>query len=335
MRDERRIVTGFRRVEIRGAELLAQRRAPPHRRGQPSRPSITVTAKALTDDDMRADMLNIKRGGFNAVRTSHYPPDPVVLDVCDEIGLWVVCEANVESHGRWEEVVYDQRFELNFVERVQRMVATHWNHPSVIGWSLGNEAGYGPAHDAAAAWVRATDPSRFVQYEGAAMWRWREGLQTEWSPSPGAAPPLAGARDPSPPGSLALVRSATDIECPMYPSVADLVRWATETGGDDGPDKPLILCEYSHAMGNSNGNLADYWAAFETHHGLQGGFIWDWRDQGLLTHDAEGREFYGYGGAFGDEPNDAAFCCNGMVGPDGTPHPAVEEHRWLTRPVRC
>lgn len=306
--DERRIVTGFRRVEVRGAELLLNG-APVLIAGVNRHDHHHVTGKMLTDQELRDDVLNIKRCGFNAVRTSHYPPDPVVLDTCDEIGLWVVCEANVESHARWEEVVHDARFETAFVERVQRTVATHWNHPSIIGWSLGNEAGDGPAHHAAAAWVRATDSSRFVQYEGGVMRRYRDrtGFVADWQ------------------------SGATDIECPMYPEVAQLERWATEAE----PDKPLIMCEYSHAMGNSNGNLADYWAAIERNQGLQGGFIWDWRDQGLIAVDDDGREFFAYGGGFGDEPNDAAFCCNGMVGPDGTPHPAVEEHRWLTRPVRC
>ncbi|MDY7100318.1 MAG: glycoside hydrolase family 2 TIM barrel-domain containing protein [Actinomycetota bacterium] len=306
--DSRRITTGFRRVEIRGAELLLNGE-PLLIAGVNRHDHHPTGGKTAPDDELWADVANVKRCGFNAVRTSHYPPDPVVLDACDELGLWVICEANVESHARWAELVGDPRFEELYIERVRRTVATHWNHPSIIGWSLGNEAGDGPAHDAAAAWVRRTDPSRFVQYEGAVMWRWRDGFDADWTSA----------------------ATGTDIECPMYPPVAALEEWASATT----PDRPLILCEYSHAMGNSNGGLADYWAAFERHHGLQGGFIWDWRDQGLVTTSGDGTTFYGYGGAFGDEPNDAAFCCNGMVGPDGEPHPAVEEHRWLTRPVRC
>ncbi len=299
------VVVGFRRVEIVDAELLlngvALLIAGVNRHDHhPER------GKAMTAVEMRADVLNIKRCGFNAVRTSHYPPDPMVLDVCDEIGLWVICEANLESHGRWREVVEDARFETAFVERVQRMVRFHHNHPSIMSWSLGNESGHGPAHHAAAAWVRAADPTRFVHYEG--------GLREWWHGVEGSRPDAA----------------TTDIECPMYPSVDAIVAWATT----ETPPRPLVMCEYSHAMGNSNGGLADYWAAIETHHGLQGGFIWDWRDQGLSVTDAHGTHYYAYGGAFGDEPNDASFCCNGIVGPDGTPHPALEEHRWLTRPVR-
>ena len=307
VREQRRIVTGFKRVEVSGAELLLNGE-PLLIAGVNRHDHNPRTGKTSTDEELRADVLNIKRCGFNAIRTSHYPPDPVVLDTCDEIGLWVVCEANLESHARLAEVVHDPRFERHYLERVQRTVATHWNHPSIIGWSLGNESGYGAIHDAAAAWVRATDRSRFVQYEGAVMRRWRgTGLVHDWH-----AP-------------------ATDVECPMYAPVERLREWATRTA----IDKPLVLCEYSHAMGNSNGGLADYWEAFEQHHGLQGGFIWDWRDQAFLVSDVDGVEYFGYGGVFGDEPNDSSFSCDGMVGPDGTPHPAVEEHRWLTRPVRC
>lgn len=301
---------GFRSVEVRGAELLLNG-VPLLIAGVNRHDHHPVYGKTLTDDELRADIANIKRCGFNAVRTSHYPPDPVVLDACDELGLWVVLEANVETHARTRELAHDRRFEHQYVERVQRAVAAHWNHPSIIGWSLGNEAGYGAVHDAAAAWVRRTDPSRFVQYEGCVMDRWRDGaFVPEWH------------------------TAATDIECPMYAPVRNLVRWATETT----PDKPLILCEYSHAMGNSNGGIADYWDAFERYHGLQGGFIWDWKDQAFALTDADGTPYWGYGGCFGDGPNDgpndSVFCDNGMVNAAGVPRPAVEEHRWLTRPVR-
>ena len=298
------VVTGFRRVEIRGAELLLNGE-PVIIAGVNRHDHHHLNGKAATDDELRAEVAAITRAGFNAIRTAHYPPDPVVLDACDEFGLWVVCEANLESHARWRELVHDPRYAATFIERVQRTVAVHRNHPSVVSWSLGNESGSGPAHRAAAAWVRATDPTRIVQYEGGNSAHWRIG----------------GAEVDDP---------ASDIECPMYPSVEQLVAWATRRP----PRRPLIMCEYSHAMGNSNGDLDRYWAAIETHHGLQGGFIWDWRDQGLMTRTADGRAFPVYGGGFGDSPNDAAFCCNGIVGWDQTPHPAVEEHRWLTRPVR-
>jgi beta-galactosidase len=298
------VVTGFRRVEVRGAELLLNGRPVPIA-GVNRHDHHHVNGKAASDTELRDEVAAIKRAGFNAIRTAHYPPDPVVLDACDEIGLWVVCEANLESHARWRELIDDPRYAAVFIERVRRTVAVHRNHPSVFAWSLGNESGSGAPHRAAAEWVRAADPTRIVQYEGGNSAHWRIGADEVDDP-------------------------ASDIECPMYPSVEQLVAWATRAT----PRRPLIMCEYSHAMGNSNGDLDRYWAAIEGHAGLQGGFIWDWRDQGLMTTDTRGRAFPAYGGGFGDHPNDGAFCCNGIVGWDGVPHPAVEEHRWLTRPVR-
>jgi beta-galactosidase len=261
------------------------------------------TGKTLSPHDMEKDVALMKRFGFNAVRCAHYPNDPTFLDLCDEYGLWVIDEANVESHARQVALCHDPRYHHAIVERVVRMVQRDRGHPSVIAWSLGNESGHGAGHDAAAAWVRANDPSRFVHYEGAIMHGW----QTE----PGV-------------GS-----TATDVVCPMYPAIDDIVAWA-ERGEDR---RPMILCEYQHAMGNSNGSLADYWAAFESTPGLQGGFIWDWIDQGLTWLDEDGQPYFAYGGAFGDEPNDADFCANGMLGSDRVPHPACHEHARLSQPV--
>jgi beta-galactosidase len=169
-------------------------------------------------------------------------------------------------------------------------------------WSLGNESGYGAAHDAAAAWVRRNDPTRPLHYEGAVAF----DLNAE-------AP-------------------VTDVVCPMYPSIDDIVGWA-DTATD--ARRPLIMCEYSHAMGNSNGSLADYWDAIRSHHGLQGGFIWEWLEHGIPLEGTgpAGRPVWGYGGDFGDAPNDANFVCDGLVSADRVPHPALEEVRWVGRPV--
>ncbi|MEM9035636.1 MAG: glycoside hydrolase family 2 TIM barrel-domain containing protein [Actinomycetota bacterium] len=298
------VPVGFRRVEIRDRELLLNGVAVPIA-GVNRHDHHPVTGKTVTPDEQRAEVAAIKAAGFNALRTAHYPPDRPLLDACDELGLWVICEANVESHARWEQLVHEPAYQRAYVERPQRMALVHGNHPSVFAWSLGNEAGYGPAHDAAAAWLRHHDRTRIVHYEGAIMRTWVDDLDA------------------------AQATVATDLVCPMYPTVDDLVRWASTTSGT----KPLVMCEYSHAMGNSNGGLAEYWEAIDGHHGLQGGFIWDWRDQGLDEVDTEGRHLWAYGGHFGEHPHDADFCCNGIVGPDGTPRPALEEHRWLTRPV--
>ena len=243
----------------------------------------------------------MKQFNVNAVRTSHYPNDPYWLDLCDRFGLYVVDEANIESHAYYDELCRDPRYATAFVERVANMVERDKNHPSVILWSLGNESGYGPNHDAAAGWVRARDPSRPLHYEGAIRRDWTGGRRRDRRRLPD-------------------VRRTIDA----------IEAWAAT---DDDP-RPLILCEYSHAMGNSNGGLADYFAAFDRHDALQGGFIWEWVDHGIRATDAHGREYWAYGGDFGDEPNDANFCADGLVWPDRTPHPALYELKFLSQPVR-
>ncbi len=290
---------GFRHVEVGGRELRINGR-PVLIRGVNRHDHDERRGKAVTRKDMRADLLLMKQFNFNAVRTAHYPNDPAFYDLCDELGLYVWDEANVESHAHLRSLCHDPRYHRAFFERPERMVRRDKNHSSIVVWSLGNEAGYGPPHDAAAAWIRRVDPSRPVHYEPA----------FEFSLD----------RDPF----------ASDIVCPMYTSVEDITAWARKRKGH----RPLILCEYAHAMGNSCGGLADYWAAFEKYDGLQGGFIWDWIDQGLLTEDEQGRAFWGYGGDFGDEPNDRNFCINGLCNPDRSPHPAMYEAKKLMQPVR-
>jgi beta-galactosidase len=295
--------TGFRSVEVRDRALLVNGAAVDIR-GVNRHDHHPDRGKAVTVTDMRADLVAMKRANINAVRCSHYPNDPRLLDLCDELGLYVVDEANVESHAANLSLCHDPRYRDAIVERVSRMVLRDRNHPSVILWSLGNESGYGAAHDAAAGWVRRVDPTRPLHYEGPFM----EDLN-------GDAP-------------------VSDIVCPMYAPVETIIDWARR--GDD-LRRPLILCEFSHAMGNSNGGLADYVEAFETHEGLQGGFIWEWKDHGLRQQvemaDGTMRQRFAYGGQFGDEPNDGNFVADGLVGPDLTPHPGLAEWAWLCRPV--
>ncbi len=308
--------TGFRRVEI-GERRLRINGRPIVIHGVNRHDHHPETGKAVSVEDMRTELVLMKRHNINAVRTSHYPNDHRLLDLCDELGLYVIDEANVESHARLESVSRDPRYTTAIVERTRRMVMRDRNHPSVIGWSLGNESGNGPAFDMAAAWVRHADPSRFVHYEGAVHPRFRS-----------AAPGAAKFAEPG-----ASERLVTDVVCPMYTPLDDVVawaRWAESTGLDD---RPLVLCEFSHAMGNSNGGLADYVDAFHREPALAGGFVWDWRDQGLAETDTEGRRYWAYGGHFGDEPNDANFCINGLVGPDLLPHPQLREFAWAGRPV--
>jgi beta-galactosidase len=290
---------GFRSVQVRDRALLINGE-PVSIRGVNRHDHHPDRGSALTVEDIRADLVAIKAANMNAVRCAHYPNDHRLLDLCDELGLYVVDEANVESHAANLSLCHDPRYHGAIVERVARMVLRDRNHASVIMWSLGNEAGYGAAHDAAAAWVRRVDPTRVLHYEGALM----EDLHAD-------AP-------------------VTDVVCPMYASVDAIVDWSTRRTD---LRRPLILCEFSHAMGNSNGGLADYVDAFESHEGLQGGFIWEFKDHGLRQHLPDGSERFAYGGQFGDTPNDANFVADGLFGPDLTAHPGLSEWAWLCRPV--
>lgn len=299
--------TGFRSVEVGGNELLING-APVLIHGVNLHEHDMMTGRSVDPVKIRSDLVTIKRSGFNAVRASHYPHDELFAALCDEIGLYVVDEANVESHGRQLSLCHDQRFASTILQRVTRMVERDQHHPSVIIWSLGNEAGYGAVHDAAAAWIRRYDPTRVLQYEGPFM------------------------------HDLYADAPVSDIVCPMYSSIDDIVRWS-ENKRDD--RRPLIMCEYSHAMGNSNGSLSDYWQAFEDVSSLQGGFIWEWTDHGLVTFGDDGVPKSGpsglpswaYGGDFGDTPNDANFVCDGLVSAIGDPRPAIEEVLFLSRAV--
>ncbi len=296
---------GFRSVEVRNRELLLNGK-PVLIKGVNRHDHDEYTAAVPSRSTMRQDIETMKRFNVNAVRMSHYPPDPYVLDVCDELGLWVIDETNFESHARFRSLVHDPGYQTQCLERMSRMIARDVNHPSIISWSLGNESGYGPVHDAMAAWARHYDPSRIIHYEGPHRY------------------------DLGPHG-----RVATDVVAPMYPTMERIEAWAQRQADQPDDDRPLILCEYSHAMGNSNGSLADHDTLFRTYHGLQGGFIWEWIDHGLrIGTDFECRPVWAYGGHFGDEPNDGAFVADGLVWPDRTPHPGLWEAAHVWRPVR-
>lgn len=306
-----RIETGGRRLRVNGRPvvLIGVNRHDHH----------PENGKTCSAEDIRAELVMMKRHNINAIRTAHYPNDPVLLDLADELGFYVIDEANVECHARWSQVAHHPGYFSAIMDRILRMIARDRNHPCIIGWSLGNEAGLGPVHRAAATTVRQIDPGRFVHYEGAVSARFSFPFARSPETTQKAAPEAELA--------------ASDVLCPMYTSsddVADWAIWAEATGRDD---RPLILCEFSHAMGNSNGSIADYVDAFYAQAALAGGFVWDWRDQGLAEIDAQGQAYWAYGGHFGDEPNDANFCINGLVGPDGVPHPALREYMWAARPV--
>ncbi|MEV4859914.1 glycoside hydrolase family 2 TIM barrel-domain containing protein [Streptomyces ossamyceticus] len=308
---------GFRDVEVPGRDLLVNGERV-YIRGVNRHDFHPLTGRTVSYDDLRADLVTLKRFGFNAIRTSHYPSDPALYDLADELGFYVVDEADIESHDHAHEIADDPRYLNAFVDRVSRMVLRDKNHPSVIIWSLGNESDYGANHDAAAGWLRRHDPTRPVQYEGAAKLDW-------------------GATD-----------DASDIACPMYAPIEDCVAHALSGK----QTRPLIQCEYSHAMGNSNGTLADTWAAIEATPGLQGGFIWEFWDHGILQRVNDGRPAgrggaglydngvaapglrWAYGGDFGETLHDGAFIADGVVFPDRTPKPVMYEHREIAAPVR-
>ena len=297
--EEARLRIGFRRVEVRGRDLLLNGRRELIR-GVNRHDFDQHTGRVVSRESMRADLVQMKQFGFNAVRTSHYPNDPTFLDLTDELGLWVIDEADIESHAFWGTLCDDPRYLEQWVSRVSRMALRDKNHPSVMLWSLGNESGYGRNHAAAAAWLRRYDPSRPLHYEGAIRFDW--------------------ASD----------QDVSDITCPMYPPL-----WAITAHAANGTQKhPLIMCEYSHAMGNSNGTLNDYWEAIESTPGLQGGFIWEWWDHGLVQTLADGTKRWAYGGDFGDRPNDGNFCIDGLTWPDRRPKPALWEHKQIASPVR-
>ena len=293
---------GFRQVEISGG-LLKLNGKPLLIRGTNRHEHHPEKGQVMDVETMRRDILLMKQHNFNAVRCSHYPNHPLWYRLCDYYGLYVVDEANIETHGMvpMNRLSDDPRWLPAMAERVTRMVLRDRNHPSIIIWSLGNESGYGSNHNALYSWIKSNDPTRPVQYEG------------------------GGANTP-----------ATDIICPMYARVDEdqphprVPKWSIKKWiGLPDEQRPLILCEYAHAMGNSFGGFHKYWQAFRQHPRLQGGFVWDWVDQSLVKRDENGQPFSAYGGDFGDTPNDRQFCMNGLVFADRTPHPALYEAQQL------
>jgi beta-galactosidase len=296
-RIERRI--GFRRVEVTDRELLINGK-PVLIHGVNRHEFDPVTGRTVRPDQMRADVELMKRFNINAVRTSHYPNDEAFLDLCDELGLYVIDEADIETHAYIDELCHDPRYRSQWLERVARMVTRDRRHPSIILWSLGNESGHGANQDATAGWVRRADPSRPLHYEGAIRFDWASDQRV------------------------------SDVICPMYPPISAIVAHA----GSALQRHPLIMCEYAHAMGNSMGTLGEYWDAIETHHGLQGGFIWEWRDHGLEQRLPDGTVRHAYGGDFGDTPNDGTFVLDGVTFPDRAPKPGLWEYKHLASPIR-
>lgn len=301
---------GFREVEIINGQLTVNGQ-PILIKGVNRHETDPDLGHAITVDEMIRDIQTMKRFNINAVRCSHYPNQPAWYDLCDRYGLYIVDEANIESHGMgYGEKTLAKRPEWlqAHMNRTRRMVERDKNHPSIIIWSLGNEAGNGSNFEQTYAWVKERDSSRPVQYEQAAE------------------------------------NANTDIVCPMYPEPKQLAEYASV------PQKrPFIMCEYSHAMGNSSGNMHLYWDLIYSQPQLQGGFIWDWADQSLRqsllrnssrSYNRPSNEeayFWAFGGDFGppNTPSDQNFCNNGLVNPDREPHPGLFTVKHIYQPIHC
>ena len=298
---------GFRHIELAGQDLLFNGKRVLIR-GVNRHEHDPRTGKTLSLETMMADIRLLKANNFNAVRTSHYPNDHRWYDLCDEYGIYVLDEANFEAHANYPTLCRDPRWKTAIVARSERMVLRDRSHVCIFGWSLGNESGNGENHLAAIAAIRALDRTRIIHHEGETKLFWHQG-QREW---------IGGFKEEN-----AFVN-------PMYPPLEEIIAYAS----DPRADRPVIPCEYSHAMGNSGGSLCDYWDLFWSMPGLQGGFIWDWIDQGLYKKGPDGREFLAYGGDFGEKVHDFDFCCNGMIDPERRPHAVLLEFRHLAQPIK-
>ncbi|WP_430812921.1 MULTISPECIES: glycoside hydrolase family 2 TIM barrel-domain containing protein [unclassified Carboxylicivirga] len=280
-----------------------------------------VGGKTMTREEMKRDIELMKLYNINAVRTAHYPNDSYVYELCDQYGVYVMDEANIESHGIGGRLANDPSWNLSFMDRVIRMVERDKNHASIFSWSLGNESGCGPNHASAAAWIRDFDPTRLVHYEGA------QGVPThpdyipltskKWGPNYHSK--MANPTDPA----------YVDMLSRMYPSLEQL----KALGTNGYLKRPVVMCEYAHAMGNSLGNLKEYWDMVYEHPILVGGFIWDWIDQGIRAEDEDGTVYWKYGGDFGDKPNLGNFCLNGIVNPDRSVKPQLQECKYVFQPI--
>ena len=289
--------TGFRSVEIKGRDFLVNGKRI-YIKGVNRHETHPETHQVITREQMLKDIELMKKFNVNAVRTCHYPNTPEWYDLCDEYGIYVVDEANIESHGMGynleRTLANNPAWAKAHLERFSRMMIRDKNHPCIITWSLGNEAGNGCNIYECYRWGKEYDCSRPIQYERAGE---------EWN---------------------------TDIICPMYPSPAELISYSL-----DKKNRPLIMCEYAHAMGNSLGNFKEYWEIIENYPGLQGGFIWDWVDQGMWI-ERNGKKSFGYGGDWGPEgtPSDNNFMCNGLFQPDRKPNPHAYEMKMMYQNIR-
>lgn len=282
-----------------------------------------VKGKALSREDILEDVRTIKRFNFNCIRTSHYPMDPYLYDLCDQYGILVIDEANLETHGLGSKLSNDPAWTSAYLDRATRMVMRDKNHPSIVIWSLGNEAGRGPNHAAMAAWIHDFDITRPVHYEPAQGTPQAEGY-IDVTDARYLKPNDHSHRLQNP-----IDEPYVDIVSRMYPALYTAPLLINQKNGDN---RPIFFVEYSHAMGNSNGNLKDLWDQWRSLPRVIGGAIWEYKDQGLLKRDSSGTEFFAYGGDYGEKYFDN-FTIKGTVASDGRPKAAMFESKHVFQPV--
>jgi len=293
-----RQAVGFRRIELREQQFWVNGVSIKFQ-GVNRHDTHPDLGHAVSMESMIRDITLMKQSNVNAVRTSHYPNDPRWLDLCDRLGLYVVDEADLETHGfqsmhgnasaaDWALALTHPDWKGACLDRAERLVERDKNHPCVVMWSLGNESGSGPHHEAMAAWIRQADPTRCIHYEGAGH------------------------------------RPYVDVVSEMYTDIPALDRYGKVPAEQDA--RPFFLCEYAHAMGNGPGSIGDYWRTIRAHKRLIGGCVWEWVDHSVPLRNPDGTTSYGYGGDWGDFPNDGNFCVDGLVFPDRTPYPSLIEN---------
>lgn len=288
---------GFRNVEIKNGNLLVNGKYI-YIKGVDRHETHPLTGHVLTKETMLKDIELMKKNNINSVRSSHYPNNPIWYNLTDKYGLYIIDEANIESHplanNEDTQIGNTESWIPAHLERTKRMVERDKNHPSIIIWSLGNEAGHGKVFETTYNWIKERDQSRPIQYEPAKL------------------------------------EYYTDIYCPMYPPIEKIEDYAINN-----PDRPLIMIEYAHAMGNSVGNLQDYWDVIEKYPALQGGFIWDWVDQALEKTNEKGIKFWAYGHDYHPNlPTDGNFLNNGLVDPNRNPHPHLNEVKKVYQQIK-
>ena len=311
---------GVRKIEVdRGVVKLNGKRL--MLRGVNRHDSSPIDGPAVSKAHILKDLMLMKQHNINAIRTSHYPNSPIFAELCDQYGFYLLTEADVEAHGVvelvdndpseyrqrdcWGEIASHPLFRDAILDRQALMVARDKNHASILIWSLGNESGWGPNFEEAAAYVKQADPTRLVHYESLSH---RRGFAPDFS--------------------------NLDFKSGMYPTL-DAIRkyFEIELQKPEENRKPYILCEYSHAMGNGPGDLEDYFRLSEQYEGLCGGFVWEWCDHSITQYDKNGKPYYVYGGYFGEFPTDNNFCCDGLTWPDRTPKTGLKEFKQIHKPI--